>query len=48
MSTQQPVSQAAIGTAYIQEVIARTTVASLNQRGADQPVPITPVIPAES
>ena len=40
------VSQAAIGTAYIQEIIARATADFLKQRGGDPPVPINPVIRA--
>ena len=38
------VSQAAVGTAYIQEIIARETASFLKQRAANQTVPIDPVI----
>jgi ABC-2 type transport system permease protein len=40
------VSQAAVGTAYIQEIIARETASFLHQHGASQAVPIEPVIRA--
>ena len=40
------VTQAAVGTAYIQEIIARETASFLKQRGANQAVPIDPVIRA--
>ncbi len=39
-------SQAAVGTAYIQEIIARETASFLHQHGASQAVPIEPVIRA--
>lgn len=40
------VSQAAVGTAYIQEIIARETASFLHQHGVNQAVPIEPVIRA--
>ena len=40
------VSQAAVGTAYIQEIITRETGSFLKQRGANQAVAIDPVIRA--
>jgi ABC-2 type transport system permease protein len=40
------VTQAAVGTAYIEEIIARETASFLKQRGANQGVPIEPVIRA--
>ena len=40
------VSQAAVGTAYIQQIISRETAGFLKQRGTNQGVPIDPVIRA--
>lgn len=40
------VSQAAVGTAYIQEIIARETASFLKRRGLSQILPIDPVIRA--
>jgi len=40
------VAQAAVGTAYIQQIIARETADFLHQHGATQAVPIEPVIRA--
>jgi ABC-2 type transport system permease protein len=40
------VTQAAVGTAYIQEIIIRETASFLKQRGANPAVPIDPVIRA--
>src|SRR5581483_2621853 len=40
------VAQAAVGTAYIQEIIMRETASFLKQRGANPAVPIEPVIRA--
>ena len=40
------VTQAAVGTAYIQEIIMRETASFLKQRGANPAVPIDPVIRA--
>ncbi len=40
------VTQAAVGTAYIQEIIMRETASFLRQRGANTAVPIDPVIRA--
>ena len=40
------VTQAAVGTAYIQEIIMRETASFLKQRGANPTVPIDPVIRA--
>lgn len=40
------VAQAAVGTAYIQEIIMRETASFLKQRGANPAVPIDPVIRA--
>jgi ABC-2 type transport system permease protein len=40
------VAQAAVGTAYIQEIIARETASFLKARGANQAVPIDPVVRA--
>jgi ABC-2 type transport system permease protein len=40
------VTQAAVGTAYIQEIIMRETASFLKQRGANPAVPINPVIRA--
>ena len=40
------VTQAAVGTAYIQEIIMRETASFLKQRGANPAVPIEPVIRA--
>ena len=40
------VAQAAVGTAYIQEIIARETASFLKARGANPAVPIDPVIRA--
>ncbi|MDF2119183.1 ABC transporter permease [Roseiarcaceae bacterium H3SJ34-1] len=40
------VTQAAVGTAYIQEIIMRETTSFLKQRGANSAVPIDPVIRA--
>jgi ABC-2 type transport system permease protein len=40
------VAQAAVGTAYIQEIIMRETASFLKQRGANTAVPIDPVIRA--
>jgi ABC-2 type transport system permease protein len=40
------VAQAAVGTAYIQEIIMRETASFLKQRGANTAVPVEPVIRA--
>lgn len=40
------VAQAAVGTAYIQQIIARETAIFLHQHGASQAVPIEPVVRA--
>ena len=40
------ITQAAVGTAYIQEIIMRETASFLKQRGANPAVPIDPVIRA--
>jgi ABC-2 type transport system permease protein len=40
------VTQAAVGTAYIQEIIMRETASFLKQRGANPAIPIDPVIRA--
>lgn len=40
------VTQAAVGTAYIQEIIMRETASFLKQRGANPAVPIDPVVRA--